>query len=67
MPKDKPKDKGKPKSKNMAINELKGFILILVALWLVWFFMGGPSKSKDEKPFINPPTQTQTGNSQPTN
>ncbi|MEI8269836.1 MAG: hypothetical protein WCG45_00545 [bacterium] len=46
----------------MAGEHLKGFIAILVVLWLVWFFLGGPSKSKDEKPFINPPTQTQSSN-----
>lgn len=41
----------------MAMEHLKGLIFILIILWLIWFFSGGPSK-KEEKPFINPPTQT---------
>jgi len=47
----------------MAAEHLKGFIAILVVLWLVWFFLGGPSKNKNnEKPFINPPVQTRSSN-----
>jgi hypothetical protein len=38
----------------MALDHLKGFILILIVLWVIWFFTGGPSKSKDEKPFVEP-------------
>jgi ammonia channel protein AmtB len=43
--------KEKPKSKpdKSAENELKGFILILVALWLVWLFFGGGSQKEVEK------------------
>jgi len=42
-----------------AVKELKGFILILVALWLLWFFTNGPARSKDDKPFVEPPLKTQ--------
>jgi hypothetical protein len=38
----------------MALNHLKGFILILIILWLVWFFTGGPSKDNGETPFVEP-------------
>jgi hypothetical protein len=43
----------KPKGPN-AKNELIGFVLILILLWIVWFFTGGPSRSKNEKPYVNP-------------
>jgi hypothetical protein len=44
----------------MAMEHLKGFILILVVLWLVWFFFGGASKKNEEGIFVEPATQTQT-------
>lgn len=49
----------KPGSPN-AVKELKGFIAILVILWLIWFFTDGPKKSKDEKPFVEPISDIQT-------
>jgi len=45
-----------------ATKELKGFILILVLLWIIWFFTGGPARSKQEKPFVQPPPPINTGN-----
>lgn len=47
------KKKDKPKGKSSAVNELKGFILILIVLWLIWFVTSGPAKSKNEKLFLN--------------
>ena len=43
----------------MALNHLKGFIFILIILWLIWFFTGGPSKSKDAEPFVEPLVSTE--------
>gem|GEM_PF-1566656 len=34
-----------------------GFILILAALWLIWFFTNGPERSQNEEPFLNPPIE----------
>ena len=44
-----------------AVNELKGFILILIVLWLVWFFTGGPQRAGNDKPFIKPAAPIDTG------
>lgn len=34
--------------------DLRWLILILGLLWVMWFFTGGPSRSKDAKPFLTP-------------
>jgi thiol:disulfide interchange protein len=39
-----------------AKNELIGFVLILVALWIIWFFTGGPERSKNEGLYTAPAT-----------
>ncbi len=45
----------------MAIKELMGFILILILLWIIWFFTGGPSRSDKDKPYVNPAAPISTG------
>jgi hypothetical protein len=49
-------------SHGSAMNDLKWFIAILVALWLLWFFTGGPTRSKQEKPFVEPISATSQKN-----
>jgi hypothetical protein len=38
----------------MAIKELMGFILILILLWIIWFFTGGPQRNDNDKPYVTP-------------
>ncbi|MFA6324701.1 MAG: hypothetical protein WCX46_00515 [Candidatus Paceibacterota bacterium] len=45
----------------MAWEHLKGIIVILIVLWLVWFFAGGPEKGQTDKPFIKPAAPLDTG------
>jgi len=45
----------------MAWDHLKGLIIILIILWLVWFFTGGPSRGDTDKPFLKPPAPLDTG------
>jgi len=44
-----------------ATGELKGFIAILIVLWLLWFFFARESPSSEkEKIFVQPSTQSNT-------
>ena len=46
----------------MAGNDLKWLIFILIGLWLVWFFTGGPQRYESQQgPFIKPPAPLDTG------
>jgi len=46
----------------MAWNHLRGLIFILILLWFVWFFTGGPNKYESKAgPFIKPPAPINTG------
>ena len=45
----------------MAWDHLKGIIIILVILWFVWFFTGGPQRAGNDKPFIKPAAPIDTG------
>lgn len=45
-----------------ALKELKWFILVLVAMWVVWFFTGGPTRFASKAgPFLRPPAPISTG------
>ena len=46
-----------------AWSHLKWVIYILIGLWLVWFFTGGPQRyeqSQNQTPFIQPQTAPST-------
>ncbi len=45
----------------MAWNHLKWIIFILIVLWFVWFFTGGPERYEKNKPFIEPADPISTG------
>jgi len=46
----------------MAWNHLRGLILILILLWFIWFFTGGPQKYESKAgPFLKPPAPIDTG------
>ena len=45
----------------MAWEHLKGIIIILIVLWLVWFFTGGQHSPDTDKPFLKPPAPLDTG------
>ena len=45
----------------MALDHLKGFIFILILLWIAWFLAGGPSKPDKDKPYIHPAQPIGTG------
>jgi len=45
-----------------AIKDLKWVVLIIILVWFVWFFTGGPQRDKAIKgPFIKPPRLLDTG------
>ncbi|MFA5934120.1 MAG: hypothetical protein WC795_02785 [Candidatus Paceibacterota bacterium] len=45
-----------------ALKDLKWLIGILVILWFVWFFTGGPKRfEQNNKPFIKPPSPINSG------
>lgn len=45
-----------------AIKDLKWLILILVVLWALWFFAGGPNKPESKAgPFLKPPAPIDNG------
>ena len=45
---------GSPKT---AEEELMWFFGVLVLMWIVWYFTGGPERAATAKPFIKPPDQ----------
>jgi hypothetical protein len=45
----------------MAWKHLLELIGVLIILWFVWFFTGGPERSQNAKPFINPPAPINNG------
>ena len=45
----------------MAWEHLRGIIIILIVLWFVWFFTGGPQRLGNDKPFIKPAAPLDTG------
>ena len=45
----------------MAFQHLKGLILILIILWFVWFFFGGPQRDTKNDPFIKPAAPIDSG------
>lgn len=41
---------------------LGAFIGIIILLWLVWYFMGGPTKYQEgQGPYLKPPAPLDTG------
>jgi len=49
-------DDKKAKPKADPVKDLKWLIGVLLLLALMWFISDGPSKSRGEKPFIQPST-----------
>lgn len=48
----------------MAWDHLKWLIFVLIGLWFIWFFTGGPQKVNQNdlnKPFIRPAAPLDTG------
>ncbi len=45
----------------MAFKHLMEVVLVLVVLWFVWFFTGGPQRADNDKPFIKPAAPIDTG------
>ncbi|MFZ2205692.1 MAG: hypothetical protein WAV23_03820 [Minisyncoccia bacterium] len=46
----------------MAWDHLKWLIFVLIGLWFVWFFTGGPQRySSNQGPFLRPPAPIDTG------
>ena len=46
----------------MAKNHLGWLVVILIILWFVWFFTGGPQKYESKAgPFLKPPAPIDTG------
>ena len=36
------------------LGELKWFFLVLIVLWIVWYYTGGPERFRESTPFIKP-------------
>jgi len=46
--------------------ELKWILLALVALWVLWFFFGGPERyNQNEGPFLNSPAPINNSSNYP--
>ena len=45
----------------MAVKHLMELIFVLIILWIVWFFAGGPQRAGNDKPFIKPAAPIDTG------
>ena len=45
----------------MAFQHLMEIIFVLVILWFIWFFTGGPGRAGNDKPFIKPAAPVDTG------
>jgi hypothetical protein len=44
--------------------DLKWLVLILIGMWFVWFFTGGPARfDTSEGPFLKPSAPLDTGDS----
>lgn len=35
--------------------EFRGFVGIIILLWIVWFFTGGVQRYEEDKPFVERP------------
>lgn len=42
------------------VKELKWFFIILLVMWVIWFFTGGPARYEN-KPFLKPAAPLDTG------
>ena len=44
-----------------ALKDLKWLLIIMSAMWIIWFFTGGPARMESKKPFIKPVAPLDTG------
>ena len=43
------------------VNDLKMLIMILIGLWALWYFTGGPASETINDPYIKMPAPVDTG------
>lgn len=44
------------------ISPLLGLVLVIVGLWVLWYFTGGPERAEQNAhPFVNPPAPLDNG------